>query len=63
MTASAFYVIFLGALNIIFITKLIFQWQREGKSSLNFGFQPTQVMNKKIFFHENSLVKHSKSVF
>lgn len=49
MAAAAFYVIFLGALKIIFITKPIFQWQREGKSSLNFGFQPTQVMNKKKF--------------
>lgn len=62
MAAAAFYVIFLGALKIIFITKPIFQWQREGKSSLNFGFQPTQVMNKKKIFNENSLVKHSKSV-
>lgn len=49
MAAAAFYVIFLGALKIIFITKPIFQWQGEGKSSLNLGFQPTQVMNKKIF--------------
>lgn len=39
MAADAFYVIFLGALKIIFITKPIFQWQREGKSSLKFGFQ------------------------